>query len=117
MGKNEVDSYVTCNLSGVIMFDKEAGNIYTWPKDTFCCGTKGIFPKWVGSRSFCKGPKECILLKESSFFYPPDKVIWIDIVDDDSWPELKKQFKSIDSVEVTAVVMEHLSEMKRLWGL
>ena len=107
---------VSCKLEGAVLFDKKEGRVYTFQGVPLCCGNKGIFPRWAGEKSICKGPEKCALLEEGGLFYPPDKSVWFPLLESVYWEGLKGKFLRVDS-SVSGVVRAHILEMQRKWGI
>lgn len=113
----EKPTVVSCRLEGVILLDKKGSNIFAYQGEPFCCGSKGVFPTWTGERSVCKGPENCSLLEEKVLFYPPDKSIWLPVLDKDCWEQLKAMFLKVADYTLPDNVKEHIIEVQRKWGI
>lgn len=119
--KAKVGANVSCRLDLAVTLERtESGShLVAWEHETQCCGSKGIYPIWAREPSTCKGPQTCVLLQNSELFYPPDRRVWLPLVDSEHWEELKSQFMSPDECGCTVPdeLREHIEELQRKWGI
>lgn len=116
----ESNDNVSCILGDVVTLEREADVISfaVWGQHSKCAGSKGIFPSWYRVLSVCPGPDDCILLQSGALLYPPDKAIWLPILNKPDWEmKLKPMFSSLPRSASFDSVREHVMAQKQLWGL
>ena len=108
--------FVSCNLSRVVTLDIRDNaivNLTYWQPNSMCCGKRGIFPRAYNMRSICVGPVDCTLLKEGMLLYPPDRNIWLPILELDIWNELMVKFQTLPAEYSDNT--NYILERQRLW--
>jgi len=111
------ESFVSCSLAEVVLFDRSKSDVFVFIGEPFCYGSKGIYPKWVGEKSVCRGPETCTLLREGILFYPPDRQIWLPVLDSKVWDSLKEQFVRVSDLTILDQVASHIKEIQQKWGI
>jgi len=110
---------IACRLGDTVTLTKQDGTIWfaVWDQHALCAGSKGIFPAWYRVPSVCRGPQECILLKNGELLYPPDNEIWLPLLNKGNWVDITAKFVNLPSDSRFDPVRAYVEEMKRKWGL
>ena len=113
----EESPYVQCRLSNVVTWIDDATVV--WHETSVCYGEKGIYPGWQGNTSLCKGPTECVLLKNRELFYPPCRNTWLSYLDSSYWDSMRVKFVQLSECNdsVSDDIKKHIETMQLKWGI